>query len=276
MAKITVEKTTISIIQVNEEDFISLTDIARFKSDDPNAVIGNWMRNRNTIEYLGIWETLYNPDFKPLEFEGFRRQAGLNAFVLSPQKWAESTGARGIISKAGRSGGTFAHKDIAFKFASWISTEFELYFIREFQRLKEAEQKLLSWSAKRELAKINYHIHTDAIKHNLIPKELSSKQASIIYADEADVLNIALFGITAKEWRENNPGLKGNIRDYASINELICLSNMENINAVLINDGIQQKERLIRLNKIAIQQMTILVEVQGTRNDSFGRRKFLK
>jgi len=175
MAKITVEKTIISIIQVNEEDFISLTDIAKFKSDEPNAVIGNWMRNRNTIEYLGIWETLYNPEFKPLEFEGFRKQAGLNAFVLSPQKWIEATGARGIVSKSGRNGGTFAHKDIAFKFASWISTEFELYFIREFQRLKDAEQKLLGWSAKRELAKINYHIHTDAVKQNLIPKELTPK-----------------------------------------------------------------------------------------------------
>ena len=263
MAKITTEKTIISIIKVNEEDFISITDIAKFKSDDPAAVIGNWMRNRNTIEYLGIWETLYNPDFKPLEFEGFRKQAGLNAFVLSPQKWIEATGARGLISKSGRYGGTFAHKDIAFKFASWISIEFELYFIREFQRLKEAEQKQLSWSAKRELAKINYHIHTDAVKQNLIPKELTSKQASLIYADEADVLNIALFGITAKEWRKENPDLKGNIRDYASINELICLSNMENINAVLINDSIPQSERLLRLNKIAIQQMTILVEVQG-------------
>ena len=263
MAKITVDQTTISLIQVNEEDFISLTDIAKFKSDEPNTIIGNWMRNRNTIEYLGIWETLYNPEFKPLEFEGFRKQSGLNAFVLSPQKWIEATGARGIISKAGRNGGTFAHKDIAFKFASWISTEFELYFIREFQRLKEAEQKLLNWSAKRELSKINYHIHTDAIKQNLIPIELTSKQASIIYADEADVLNIALFGITAREWREKNPEFKGNIRDYATINELICLSNMENINAVLINDGITQKERLLRLNRIAIQQMTILVDVQG-------------
>jgi len=262
MAKIKIDNTDISIIKINEEDFISLTDIAKFKSDDPNAVIGNWMRNRNTIEYLGIWETLYNPDFKPLEFEGFRKQAGLNAFVLSPQKWIEATIARGIISKSGRYGGTFAHKDIAFKFASWISTEFELYFIREFQRLKEAEQKLLNWSAKRELAKINYHIHTNAIKQNLIPEELTSKQSSMIYANEADVLNIALFGITAKEWKENNPDLKGNIRDYASINELICLSNMENINAVLINDGISQKNRLLRLNKIAIQQMTILTEVQ--------------
>jgi len=265
MAKVIVDNMSISLILVNEEDFISLTDIAKFKSDEPNAVIGNWMRNRNTIEYLGIWETLYNQEFKPLEFEGFRKQAGLNSFVLSPQKWTETTGAKGIISKFGRNGGTFAHKDIAFKFASWISTEFELYFIREFQRLKEAEQKLLIWSAKRELAKINYHIHTDAIKQNLIPKELNSKQASIIYADEADVLNIALFGITAREWREENPDLKGNIRDYASINELICLSNMENINAVLINDGISQKERLLRLNKIAIQQITTLTEVQGRR-----------
>ena len=263
MSKITIDQKTISLMQVNEEDFISLTDIAKFKSDEPNTVIGNWMRNRNTIEYLGIWETLYNPEFKPLEFEGFRKQSGLNAFVLSPQKWIEATDARGIISKAGRNGGTFAHKDIAFKFASWISTEFELYFIREFQRLKEAEQKLLNWSAKRELSKINYHIHTDAIKQNLIPIELTSKQSSIIYPDEADVLNIALFGITAREWREKNSDLKGNIRDYATINELICLSNMENINAVLINDGISQKERLLRLNRIAIQQMTILSEVQG-------------
>jgi hypothetical protein len=263
MAKIIVEKTEISIIQVDEEDFISLTDIAKFKSDDPSAVIGNWMRNRNTIEYLGIWETLYNPDFKPLEFEGFRRQAGLNAFVLSPQKWIEGTRAKGIISKSGRYGGTYAHKDIAFKFASWISIEFELYFIREFQRLKEAEQKLIGWTAKRELAKINYHIHTDAVKQHLVPKELTPKQASIIYADEAEVLNIALFGKTAKDWRIKNPDLKGNIRDYATINELICLSNMENINAVLINDNIPQNERLLRLNKIAIQQMTILAEVQG-------------
>jgi len=262
MANVIVDKTIISIIKVNNDDFISLTDIAKFKSDDPTAVIGNWMRNRNTIEYLGIWETLYNPEFKPLEFEGFRKQAGLNAFVMSPQKWIETTKARGIISKSGRNGGTFAHKDIAFKFASWISTEFELYFIREFQRLKESEHKLLSWSAKRELAKINYRIHTDAIKQNLIPAELTNKQASIIYADEADVLNIALFGKTAKNWREENQGLKGNIRDYASINELICLSNMENINAVLINEGMQQKERLLRLNKIAIQQMTILLNLK--------------
>ncbi|GHV88684.1 hypothetical protein AGMMS50267_10520 [Spirochaetia bacterium] len=263
MAKITVKDTDITIIQNNSNDYIALTDIARFKSDDPTAVIANWLRNRNTLEYLGIWESLYNPDFKPLEFEGFRKQAGLNAFTLAPQKWIETTNAIGLISKSGRYGGTFAHKDIAFKFAAWISVEFELYFIKEFQRLKDEEQKLIGWTAKRELSKINYHIHTDAIKQNLIPPELTTKQTSIIYANEADVLNVALFGITAKEWRDKNPNMKGNIRDYASVNELICLSNMENINAVLINDGISQKERLIRLNKIAIQQMRILENVEN-------------
>jgi hypothetical protein len=268
MAKITVQHTDITIIQNNDAEYVSITDIARIKSDDPTAVIANWMRNRNTIEYLGIWETLYNPAFKPLEFERFKKQAGLNAFTLSPQKWIEATNAAGIISKSGRYGGTYAHKDIAFKFAAWISVEFELYLIKEFQRLKEAEQKLLGWSAKRELAKINYHIHTDAIKENLVPKELTPKQVSAIYADEADVLNVALFGITAREWRNNNPGQKGNIRDYAGINELICLSNMENINAVLINDGVSQKDRLLKLNKIAIQQITILAGIE--------KRKLLK
>lgn len=263
MAKIIVKDTSLTVIKLNENDYISLTDIAKYKSDDPNAVIANWMRNRNTIEYLGIWETLYNPDFKPIEFEGFRRNAGLNAFTLSPQKWITSTNAIGIVSKSGRYGGTFAHKDIAFKFASWISVEFELYVVKEFQRLKEEEQKQLGWSAKRELSKINYHIHTDAIKQNLIPQELSSQQTSIIYASEADVLNIALFGMTAKQWRETNPDLKGNIRDYASINQLICLSNMENINAILINDNVQQNERLIKLNKIAIQQMKVLEKVEN-------------
>lgn len=227
MAKITVRDTNVTVISLNENDYICLTDIARYKSDDPNAVIGNWLRNRNTIEYLGIWESLYNPDFKPLEFEGFRKEAGLNAFTLSPQKWINTTNAIGIISKSGRYGGTYAHKDIAFKFASWISVEFELYIVKEFQRLKEEEQKQLGWSAKRELSKINYRIHTDAIKQNLIPAEVTAKQASIIYANEADVLNVAMFGMTAKTWREQNPDLKGNIRDYATINELICLSNME-------------------------------------------------
>lgn len=260
MAKITVQDTSVSIISSNEKDYISLTDIAKYKSDEPNTVIGNWMRNRNTIEYLGVWESLYNPNFNPTEFEGFKKNAGLNAFTLSPQKWINATNAIGIISKAGRYGGTYAHKDIAFKFASWISVEFELYIVKEFQRLKQEQQELLGWTAKRELSKINYHIHTDAIKQKLIPTELTQQQISHIYANEADVLNVALFGMTAKQWREANPELKGNIRDYASINELICLSNMENLNALFISDNMTQAERLVKLNKIAIQQMKILEE----------------
>ncbi len=258
MAKITVQNTNITIIAVNGDDYISLTDLARHKSDEPNAVIANWLRNRNTIEYLGIWEQLYNPDFKPTEFEGFRRQAGLNAFTLSPKKWIDATNAIGIIAKSGRYGGTYAHKDIALKFASWISVEFELYIVKEFQRLKTEEQRLLGWSAKRELSKINYRIHTDAIKQNLIPAEVTPAQASMIYANEADVLNVAMFGVTAKQWRETNPDLKGNIRDYATINELICLSNMENLNAVFIEQGMTQSERLVKLNQIAIHQMSVL------------------
>jgi hypothetical protein len=258
MAKITVHDTSVSIISSNEKDYISLTDIAKYKSDEPNTVIGNWMRNRNTIEYLGVWESLYNPNFNPTEFEGFKKNAGLNAFTLSPQKWINATNAIGIISKAGRYGGTYAHKDIAFKFASWISVEFELYIVKEFQRLKQEQQELLGWTAKRELSKINYHIHTDAIKQNLIPTELTQQQISYIYANEADVLNVALFGMTAKQWRDANPDLKGNIRDYATINELICLSNMENLNALFISDEMPQAERLKRLNKIAIQQMKVL------------------
>lgn len=260
MAKFSVQDTYITVISFNENDYISITDIAKHKSDDPAAAIGNWMRNRNTIEYLGVWESLYNPLFKPTEFEGFKKNAGLNAFTMSPQKWVNATGAIGIISKSGRNGGTYAHKDIAFKFASWISVEFELYIVKEFQRLKAEEEKQIGWTAKRELSKINYHIHTDAIKKNLIPPEISPQAASVIYTNEADVLNVAMFGITAKEWRETNPGLKGNIRDYATINELICLSNMESLNAVLINDGLSQRERLIKLNQIAIHQMKILQE----------------
>ena len=263
MAKINVQQTDVTILKINEDDYISLTDIAKYKSNEPTDVIANWMRNRNTIEYLGIWETLYNPVFKPLEFEGFKKEAGLNAFTLSPQKWIETTNAKGMISKSGRYGGTFAHRDIAFKFAAWISIEFELYFIKEFQRLKEEEQKLLGWSAKRELAKINYHIHTDAIKQNLIPAELTQQQITYVYANEADVLNVALFGVTAKQWRDANPDLKGNIRDYATINELICLSNMENLNAVFINQNMPQSERLIQLNRIAIQQMNVLQQVEN-------------
>lgn len=263
MAKIIVQDTDITILQINENDYISLTDIAKFKTDDTFIVVCNWMRNRNTIEYLGIWESLYNPNFKPIEFDRFRKEAGLNAFTMSPKKWIETTNAIGIISKSGRYGGTYAHKDIAFKFASWISVEFELYVAKEFQRLKEEEQKQLGWSVKRELAKLNYHIHTDAIKKNLIPKEITPQQASMIYANEADVLNVALFGVTAKEWREANPDVKGNIRDYATINQLICLSNMESLNAVFINDNLPQRERLIKLNQIAIQQMSVLEDVGG-------------
>ena len=258
MAKIIVDKTDISVITVGTEDYLSLTDMAKFKSDDPAAVIGNWIRNRNTIEYLGLWEILYNPIFKPLEFEEFRKQAGLNAFTLSPQKWINATNASGIVCKSGRYGGTFAHKDIAFKFAGWLSVEFELYVAKEFQRMKANELKMLGWSVKRELTKINYHIHTDAIKENLIPHELTQQQISAIYAEEADVLNVALFGMTAKQWRVAYPDLKGNIRDYATINQLICLSNLENLNSVFISEGISQSERLVKLNLIAIHQMQIL------------------
>ncbi len=261
MAKIKVLNSEISVLKLNEVDYISITDIAKHKTDDSSAVIGNWMRNRNTIDFLGLWETLYNQNFKPLEFEGFKKNAGLNAFTLSPLKWITNTDAIGIIVKSGRYGGTFAHKDIAFKFASWISVEFELYLIKEFQRLKEEEQKQFGWDAKRELAKINYHIHTDAVKQNLIPNELTPNQISKVYANEADVLNMALFGKTAKEWRDLNPDKKGNMRDYSQINELICLSNLENINALLINENIPQQNRLIKLNHIAIQQMLILENV---------------
>ena len=268
MAKINVKETEVAIINTNEKDYISITDIAKHKTDDTSAAIGNWMRNRNTIEFLGLWETIHNPNFKPIEFEGFKKEAGLNAFTMSPQKWITATNAVGFISKSGRYGGTYAQRDIAFKFASWISVEFELYLVKEFQRLKEEEQKQIGWSAKRELAKINYRIHTDAIKQYLIPQELTSQQTARVYANEADVLNVALFGITAKEWRDKNPDLKGNMRDYASINELICLSNMENLNAVLIDESMPQKERLIKLNRIAIQQMSVLENVDN--------RKFLK
>lgn len=264
-SEIKVKSAIIKTMRKNGMDFISITDIAKQKNEtDPNGVIANWMRNRNTIEFLGIWETLYNPNFNPLEFDGFRTAAGLNAFTLSPTRWIEATRAIGIVSQPGRYGGTYACSDIAFEFASWISVEFRLYLVKEFQRLKAEEQKELGWSAKRELSKINYRIHTDAIKQHLIPPEVTPAQASIIYAEEADVLNVAMFGITARQWREANPSLKGNIRDYATINELICLSNMENINAVLIDEGVAQGERLLKLNQIAIHQMRVL-EGDGAR-----------
>ncbi len=256
---INIEGNQITIIQIDNDDYISLTDMA--KSQHQELVIFKWMSSKSTIEYLGEWELLYNPNFNYTEFGIIKNEAGTNSFVLSTKNWIEKTNAIGIIAKAGRYGGTYAHSDIAFEFASWISPQFKLYLLKEFQRLKEEEQKLLGWTAKRELAKLNYHIHTDAIKQNLIPAELTAMQISIIYANEADVLNVALFGKTAKQWREANPELNGNMRDYASINELICLSNMENLNAVFIQEGLEQKERLIKLNKIAIQQMSILQDV---------------
>ena len=262
MAKILVNDTEITILEIDEKDYISLTDMVK-GIENGLALIEKWLRNKNTIEFLGIWEEMYNPSFNSPEFEGIKNAAGLNRFILSVKQWIEKTNAIGIVAKAGRYGGTYAHKDLAFEFASWVSPQFKLYLLREFQRLKEEEQKQLGWSAKRELSKINYHIHTDAIKQNLIPAELSPQQTSIIYANEADVLNVALFGITAKQWREANPDLKGNIRDYASINQLICLANMENLNAVFINKGLSQSDRLIELNRIAIQQMMVLEEVEN-------------
>ncbi|MBK8045342.1 MAG: KilA-N domain-containing protein [Haliscomenobacter sp.] len=255
--KIQVSGIQISIFTVDQSDFISLTDIARYKdAEHTDSIIQNWMRNRNTIELLGFWESMYNPDFNPLEFEGFRKQAGLNSFVMTPKKWIESTKAIGMISKSGRYGGTFAHKDIALEFASWISIEFKLYVIKEFQRLKEEEtsRNKLDWNLQRTLAKVNYRIHTDAIKENLVPPALSKEKINLVYADEADMLNMALFGITAKQWRDNNPKAQGNIRDDATIEQLVVLSNLESINAVLIHQGLSQAERLTQLNKIAITQ----------------------
>ncbi len=248
--------TDISVVFINNEDYLCLTDMIKAKEGD--FFVTDWLRNRNTLEYLGIWEQVYNPSFNYGEFATIKNQAGLNRFKISVKEFVERTGAIGLAAKAGRYGGTYAHKDIAFEFAMWISPEFKIYMVKEFQRLKGEEEKQLGWTAKRELSKINYHIHADAIQHNLIPEVVTQAQANIIYAEEADVLNVALFGITAKQWREANPGLRGNIRDYATINELICLSNMESLNSMLINDGIPQGERLIKLNQIAIQQMLIL------------------
>jgi hypothetical protein len=259
--RINVQGNEISIISKEREDYISLTDIAKYRNKaDPFAIINNWMRSRSTIEFLGLWEKLSNPDFEPLEFERFRSEAGSNYFVLSPQRWIEFTHAIGLISKSGRYGGTFAHKDIAFEFASWISSEFKLYLIKEFQRLKDAEHKQLGWDIRRNLAKINYRIHTDAIKENLIPPELTAPQINLIYASEADVLNMALFGMTAKQWRDSHPGEKGNIRDYADVSQLVCLSNLENLNALFIQEKMPQAERLGKLNQIAIQQMRLLLD----------------
>ena len=259
MSKIKVLDKEIVVYSQNDADYISLTDMARYKdAERTDYIVQNWLRNRSTVEFLGIWEQLYNPNFKPIEFDGFRKQAGLNSFVLTPKQWIEKTGAIGIVSKAGRHGGTFAHKDIAFEFASWISVEFKLYLIKEFQRLKDEEHKQLGWDIRRNLAKINYRIHTDAIKENLIPAKLNKEQINLIYATEADLLNMALFAKTAKQWRDENPELKGNIRDYADISQLVCLSNLENLNAHFIQEGIAQAGRVQKLNAIAIHQMRLL------------------
>ena len=243
----------------NEEDYICITDIAKAKNPNHSGIVlAHWLRNYSTIEYLGLWETLNNPNFKVTEFEYFKNKSGENSFVLTAQEWIEKTNAIGISSKSGRYGGTYAHRDIAFKFASWISVEFELYLIKEFQRLKIEEQKEIEWNAKRELAKVNYHIHTDAIKENLIVPTLTNKQTSIVYASESDVLNVALFGKTASEWRKENPDLKGNMRDYASIEQLLVIANMESYNAILIEQQITQNERLVQLNNMAKSQLRVL------------------
>lgn len=257
--KIEVEGSEISVVKNQNEDYVSLTDMAKFKNaENTGLVISHWLSTRFAIDFLGIWEQINNPDFNLTEFSNIRFNAGSNGYVLSAKQWIERTNAIGIISSAGRYGGTYAHKDIAFEFGMWISPKFKLLLIKEFERLKKEEESRLGWNAKRELSKINYKIHTNAIKYNLIPNKLTKNQINYIYAEEADVLNMALFGQTAKEWRIGNPKLDGNIRDYASINELICLSNLENLNSVFINDGLSQSIRLERLNKIAISQMQIL------------------
>lgn len=261
--ELVVQGKNIRYTTVNGMDYVCLTDMAKLRNAEESAlVISHWLSTRYTVDFLGVWETIKNPNFNTTEFRSIREESGSNGFVLTTKQWVEKTGAIGIFSKSGRyHSGTFAHKDIAFEFATWISVEFKLYLITEFERLKDEEQKQLGWSAKRELAKLNYRIHTDAIKQNLIPPELDRRKASIVYANEADVLNMAMFGMTAQEWRDANPDKKGNIRDYASINELICLSNLESLNSVFINDGIPQSERLLKLNRVAISQMKVLLEV---------------
>ncbi|OIP38887.1 DNA-binding protein [Candidatus Desantisbacteria bacterium CG2_30_40_21] len=264
MAKIKVKGTEISVITLNNNDYISLTDM--LKAKDGDFFISDWLRNRNTIEFLGIWERIYNHNFNYGEFAIIKSQAGLNSYKLSVKEWTEKTNAIGLKATAGRYGGTYAHKDIAFEFGMWISAEFKIYLIKEFQRLKDEEHKLLGWDIRRNLTKINYRIHTDAIKENLIPPELTLQQTSLIYASEADVLNMALFGMTAKEWRDSHPDNKGNIRDYANVSQLVCLSNLENLNALFIQEKRLQAERLCRLNQIAIQQMKILTNDTGIKH----------
>jgi len=256
MAKMDVKGTEITVISRNEDDFISLTDM--LKAKDGDFFISDWLRNRNTVEFLGIWEQVHNPDFNYGEFALIKSQAGLNSYKISVKEWVEKTGAIGLMAKAGRYGGTYAHKDIAFEFGMWISPEFKIYLIKEFQRLKDEEYKQLGWDIRRNLTKINYRIHTDAIKTNLIPPELSKEQIYLIYATEADILNMALFGMTAKQWRDSNPELKGNIRDYANVSQLVCLANLETLNAHFINEGLEQSQRLLKLNQTAIAQMKLL------------------
>lgn len=259
--KITVLSREVAVETGTGRDFICLTDIAQYRdSSRSDDLIKNWLRNRNTVEFLGLWEHLHNPKFNPVEFDGFKRQSGLNSFVLTPKQWIEKTGAIGIESRAGRYGGTYAHPDIAFEFASWISVEFRLYLIKEFQRLKAQEQEQLGWDVRRNLAKINYRVHTDAIQKHLIPPTLTKAQISLVYASEADVLNVALFGMTAADWRKNNPGAAGNIRDQATAGQLVCLSNLENLNALFIREKMPQHERLAKLNTIAIEQMKLLTD----------------
>ncbi|MBR9683873.1 KilA-N domain-containing protein [Candidatus Woesearchaeota archaeon] len=262
--EIQVKGIDVEIMNINSQKYISLTDIAKKKNpEEPRFVVINWLRNRNTIEFLGIWELIHNKNFNRVGFDTIRLESGLNSFTISPSKWIKETNARGIFTKSGRyNSGTYAHEDIALEFASWISAEFKLYFIKEFRRLKEDENSRLKleWNIKRQLTKINYRIHTDAIKNNLIPKKISKFQEKQIYASEADVLNVALFGITAKEWRKDNPDDKGNIRDYANVSQLVCLSNLENLNSLFIKEGMNQHNRLIKLNSIAISQMRILVD----------------
>ena len=258
MAKMIVQGTAINIMSVDDADFISLTDM--LKAKDGDFFISDWLRNRNTVEYLGIWEKIHNPDFNYGEFAIIRNQAGLNSYKISVKEWVEKTRAIGLKATAGRYGGTYAHKDIAFEFGMWISAEFKIYLIKEFQRLKDEELKQLGWDIRRNLTKINYRIHTDAIKQNLIPPELTKEQINLVYATEADLLNMALFGMTAKDWRDNNPDLKGNIRDFAEISQLVCLSNLENLNAHFIQEGLPQNERLLKLNQIAISQIKLLTE----------------
>lgn len=260
-ARITVRGTEIAVIRRGDEDYISLTDIAKSRNPDhPDDLIRNWLRNRNTLELLGIWEQLHNASFNPVEFDGIKKQAGLNSFTLTPKQWIEKTAAIGIESRAGRYGGTYAHTDVAFEFASWVSVEFKLYLIKEFQRLKEDENRRLSlaWNLNRTLAKINYRLHTDAIQAHLIPAEVTPKQASITYANEADLLNVALFGQTAREWREANPDMDGNMRDHATLEQLLVLANLENMNAEFIHMELPQSDRIKRLNAIAIRQMRTL------------------